>query len=252
VKTIPHDSPPSRPRPWDTDLMALVAWANEAQANKLMSKGLVHDINNLLQVISSTIDIVTLYHEQPGNKSMLDSLKGVTLDIKEMVKRLSAKEVIQSSVVRQPVQVGKLLTDALKYVEPYRLELARVYDADVETKIELRDHRPLIGDEVLLRSALVNLMINALDAMSEKGGTLAVASNPRENMTEILVRDTGAGISPEDQARIFEPFFSGKGNGHSGIGLTVVKHVISAHGGQISFSSNPGEGSVFSILMPAE
>jgi signal transduction histidine kinase len=231
--------------------MALVAWANEAQANRLMSKGLVHVINNLLQVISSTIDIVTVANERPGNKAMLNSLKGVTLDIKEMVKRLSNKEVIQSNVDRQIVQVGKLLTDAIKYIEPYRLELSRVYGAHVETIVKLRDPRPLTGDEVLLRSAIVNLMINALDAMNEKGGTLSVASSPRDSMTEIVISDTGDGINPKDQARIFEPFFSGKGNGHTGIGLTVVKHVITAHGGQISFSSEPGRGSSFSILLPA-
>ncbi|MBM3925197.1 MAG: HAMP domain-containing histidine kinase [SAR202 cluster bacterium] len=251
MKTAPQNMTAAKAQPWDTELMALVAWANEAQANRLMAKGLIHDINNLLQVISGTIDLVTLSNERPGSKSMLDSLKGVTLDIKEMVKRLSVKEVIQNPVARQVVLLDKVLTEAIRYVEPYRLELARIYGADVKAKIELHDHRPLIGDEVLLRSALVNLLINALDAMNEKGGTLTVASSPRESMTEVLVSDTGTGINPEDQARIFEPFFSGKGNAHTGIGLTVVKHVVSAHGGRISFKSKAGKGTTFSILLPA-
>ncbi len=151
----------------------------------------------------------------------------------------------------QVVKVDRLLTEAIKYIGSYRLELARVYGANVQTKIELLDQRALLGDEVLLRSALVNLLINALDAMSEKGGTLAVTSTPQDTMTEILVSDTGEGMSPEIQARIFEPFFSGKGKGHTGIGLTVVKHVISAHGGQISFRSQPEKGSTFSIILPA-
>ncbi|MBI5894837.1 MAG: hypothetical protein HZB24_02075, partial [Desulfobacterales bacterium] len=110
------------------------------------------------------------------------------------------------------------------------------------------------GDYSLMQQCLMNLFFNAIEAMP-KGGTLTVTGGNIVNDKRVWlsITDTGNGIKPEDLPRIFEPFYSTKGNGKGvGLGLSMVYGIIREHNGTIEVQSEPGKGSTFKMVLPAE
>jgi len=105
-------------------------------------------------------------------------------------------------------------------------------------------------DEQLLDQALLNIVLNASDAMPG-GGALSIEVRREAPWAVISVRDTGTGIAPEDRARIFEPFFSTKPKG-TGLGLSVTERVIHEHGGNLTFETAVGKGTTFTIRFPLD
>jgi signal transduction histidine kinase len=106
----------------------------------------------------------------------------------------------------------------------------------------------VLVDKQLLKQGLVNLIVNAIEAMN-KGGQLSVSLNHREEMAEIQIRDTGRGIAPEHRQRIFQLFFTTR-KGGSGIGLASTFRTIQLHNGSIEFESEVGRGTTFRIDLP--
>lgn len=113
---------------------------------------------------------------------------------------------------------------------------------------------PLRGNDRLVRQMLLNLALNACDAMREQGGTLLIHAEPDASLPaeriRIRVSDTGHGIAPEHQEKIFDPFFTTRDCG-TGLGLANVHRIVEVMEGSISFATTPGKGTVFTILLPA-
>ncbi|MCB9630578.1 MAG: ATP-binding protein [Sandaracinus sp.] len=107
----------------------------------------------------------------------------------------------------------------------------------------------LDGSATRLQQMLLNLIVNARDAMPE-GGRIDVSVVATEDEAQIRVSDRGPGIAPELLPRIFTPFFTTKGAAGTGLGLSVVRGVAEEHGGRIEVSSEPGEGTTFTITLP--
>lgn len=105
-------------------------------------------------------------------------------------------------------------------------------------------------DSTLIRQALINVIVNAYQAMPE-GGLLSVKLTKEQNKVKISIKDTGQGIDNDMIERIFEPFFSTKDRG-SGLGLSITNSIISAHNGKIEVRSQPKEGTEFAIYLPME
>jgi CheY-like chemotaxis protein len=180
-------------------------------------------------------------------------------------------ELISSSLQR-----GKrLTTDILRFGRPAQLALASVnVDAllkqvaeevgpllgeQIELEVSCEEELYLHGDAGQLTQVLMNLALNARDAMEPAGsGRLSIsAERAREgaaglagSFVHISVRDTGSGIAPDDLPYIFEPLFTTKNRG-TGFGLSVAFQVVTAHDGQIVAESRPGEGTTFHIVLPA-
>ncbi|MFZ0423325.1 MAG: PAS domain S-box protein [Xanthobacteraceae bacterium] len=110
----------------------------------------------------------------------------------------------------------------------------------------------VLADKVQVQQVLLNLMRNAIEAMEESDRReLAIATAPApDNMVEISVADTGGGIAPEISAQLFQPFVTTKRHG-MGVGLSISRTIIEAHGGSITQQPNPGGGTVFSLTLPA-
>ena len=112
----------------------------------------------------------------------------------------------------------------------------------------------VMADPARLEQVLMNLIVNAAEAM-EGAGRLGVATRhrPEEGLVEISIADTGKGIPPEDKGRLFEPFFSTKPRGQGiGLGLAISHGIIKQHRGSIAVESSPGQGSTFTVRLPAE
>ncbi|MDE3110637.1 MAG: hypothetical protein KGL02_11930, partial [Acidobacteriota bacterium] len=112
------------------------------------------------------------------------------------------------------------------------------------------DLPPIQADAALLRRALENLILNAMDAMPA-GGVLMLRTSREKSEIHLEVSDTGTGLTPEECDRLFTPYYTTKQHG-TGLGLAVVQSVISDHGGRISVESEMGIGTSFHIYLPVK
>jgi two-component system NtrC family sensor kinase len=146
--------------------------------------------------------------------------------------------------------VHKVLGHALRLVEPQLAEKSIVLERAFEANPDAAK-----GDEYELQQAFVNLLLNALDALSENGMLRVMTETTADESTgtsqlRISIRDNGAGISQEHMSHLFEPFFTTKAAG-TGLGLVITRRIIQEHGGTISVQSHPGQGTTFTVLLPA-
>ena len=122
---------------------------------------------------------------------------------------------------------------------------------DIKVQTELDPALPETSvDPDLLRRALSNLVLNAIDAMP-RGGELTIRTRPQGDRIEISVSDTGSGLTPEECDRLFTPYYTTKQHG-TGLGLAIVQSVVSDHGGKISVESAKNKGTTFRIELPGE
>lgn len=120
----------------------------------------------------------------------------------------------------------------------------------VEARLSMGEAIYGMVDEASLRGALMNLMLNAIEAMPN-GGTLSIAMDRAGDTVRIEITDTGRGIGDEEAKKIFEPFYTTKEQG-LGLGMPYARKIIEQHGGNISFNSRVGEGTTISVALPAE
>ncbi|MBN2314230.1 MAG: HAMP domain-containing histidine kinase, partial [Sedimentisphaerales bacterium] len=136
--------------------------------------------------------------------------------------------------------------------------LCRDFTKDgITVNIQVSDDLTVHVVPVQIQQVLMNLVLNARDAMLPRGGVLTVRAEEKKGVAEINVADTGDGIDPEDLQNIFERFFSTKKKGSpaaeysgAGLGLAFCKMIVDGHGGSISVKSEPGHGSTFTIVLP--
>lgn len=139
--------------------------------------------------------------------------------------------------------VNEIVTDVLDLVRP------QLTASNVDVRLSLaRQPAYAMVDGSSLRGALINLMLNAIEAMPD-GGVLSIAVDHTEEMLRLEIVDTGRGIPEEEAKKIFEPFYTTKEQG-LGLGMPYAKKIIDQHGGTISFSSQPGAGTRVSIALP--
>jgi nitrogen fixation/metabolism regulation signal transduction histidine kinase len=141
---------------------------------------------------------------------------------------------------RQPVSLNPLLDQVLA--------LYQARAAGVRVERETPDLPPVSGDPDLLARALGNLVANALEAMPS-GGTLGLKTRAVPGGLALEVRDSGPGLSEEQRARLFTPYYTTKPGG-TGLGLVIAQGIVSDHGGRLEVQSEPGRGTAFSLLLP--
>ncbi|MAR90696.1 MAG: ATP-binding protein [Pseudomonadota bacterium] len=180
---------------------------------------------------------------------ILDDIEQVVRDSSEGLNRvkdivLSLKNFARADQGElQPVSVDEIINDALKMIHN---ELK--YHVQLET--DLQAPSALLCNAAQLSQVVVNLVINASQAIAERG-TIRVETRETESRTQIRIADTGCGIPAEQLSRIFDPFFTTKPvDVGTGLGLSISHGIIEQHGGSISVSSEVGQGTVFSISLP--
>ena len=152
----------------------------------------------------------------------------------------------------QPVNVNDVVREAISMSQPRWKGMAQAAGINVTLRTEFTaDLPPIEGNESDLRSALTNLIFNAVDAMPD-GGTLTIATQEVDQWVRIGVTDTGVGMTEETKSRALEPFYSTKADGGAGLGLATVFGIVSRHGGEIDFRSELGKGSEFTVLLPRQ
>jgi PAS domain S-box-containing protein len=231
--------------------------AQKLEALGRLAGGVAHDFNNLLQVITSFGEHVR-DGIPPGHP-----LRDATESVLDAAARAG-------SLVRQLLLFGRpssetlAVVDAAAAVRSLLPLLERVIGEDIALRLTLpREAMPVRCDPSQLEQVVMNLVINARDAMPDGGG-LAVSVTrvildeeqaaahevPAGSFVELRVRDTGAGMTPETLAHIFEPFFTTKGELGTGLGLATVYGVARHAGGYVCVQSAPGRGATFRVAFP--
>jgi two-component system, NtrC family, sensor histidine kinase HydH len=210
-----------------------------------MTAGVAHEIRNPLGIISSTAELLRerLSRYEPQNR--------LAQIIVEEVNRLNEKvtEFLDFARPRVPnlrtCDLEKVLDRSLELLEP---EIHRLH---IQVEREYQSNgQPQVADPDLLHQALLNILLNAIQAMPH-GGTLKVRTGPgpQGHGSRINIADTGDGIDPEAVKKVFNPFFTTKEKG-SGLGLPIVKSIIESHRGAIRIDSQPGDGTQVTIELP--
>ncbi len=214
-----------------------------------LAAGVAHEINNpLTGVLTYSSFLLKRAEDKPEMKEDLEVIVRETKRCREIVKglldfarqspaeknRVALNEVVERSVqilanqlAKHKVQIAKRLASALPEIE---------------------------ADANQLQQVLVNLIMNASDALGENGGTITISSSLRAHedppQLQLQVRDTGCGIPAENLSKIFEPFFSTKGQKGNGLGLAIVWGIVEKHNGRIAVESKVGAGTTFTISLP--
>jgi len=146
-------------------------------------------------------------------------------------------------IEREPVHVARLVDGVLDLER----DTASARGVRIERSLA-EDHSVAMGDREKLKQVMINLVVNALEAMRE-GGTLKVSVAPAEGCVVVVFADTGPGIDPAVLGKVFEPFFTTKEAG-TGLGLSIVRKIVDQHGGRVSIDSERGKGTRVTVELP--
>ncbi|MEO0812409.1 MAG: ATP-binding protein [Myxococcota bacterium] len=203
-----------------------------------VAAGIAHDFNNSLQVILTEL---TLLPEEARRK--LATIEDATNDAASLTSQLLALSPRDRAPTMEPVRLDQVVKGLLPMVRSLLPE---------PIEITLSGDEPLrvIGSGRQLRQAILNLVLNARDAMNGSG-TLSIACGLEDGEAVLRLTDSGDGIPPEMRLVIFDPFFTTKPTGQgTGLGLAAVRAIVERHGGKIAVESELGRGSTFILRFP--
>lgn len=240
-------------------LEAQLLQAHKMEAVGTLAGGISHDFNNILQIISGYVQILLLnMSSSDPDYYKLQAIEKAAQKGSDLTKRLLIFSRKVEAELR-PVDLNHAVLQVVRLLERTIPKMIQI-----ETNLA-SDLRVINADPLQLEQIMMNLGVNARDAMREGGRLFLQTSNVALDETfcrthvgsrvgeyvELKITDTGHGIKPELQEHIFEPFFTTKGIGEgSGLGLAMVYGIVKNHGGYINFESIPGKGTSFHIYFP--
>lgn len=248
---------PDRAMPGALVLLEEVTLQHEAEAKRLaaadelartqrlahvgqMAAGAAHDFNNFLQVIHAAM---FEFEDDPRHTEAISNVQRALEAARELTRAMLrfGREPTEKNVAVDLVSLLEEMQRPLSYALGRRHRL--------EVRVPGGDEITIEGRAARIQQALLNLAINARDAMPG-GGAIQVALSVEKNEAVLSVHDSGTGIPASVRAKLFTPFFTTKGAQGSGLGLNVVKTVVEEHHGQIAVESEPEQGTTFSLRLP--
>ena len=213
---------------------------------------IAHEMNNLLTPVGN---YATLAMKSPDDLALAEKALVKTAQSCERATKIMGSMLAMADGKKQE----KKNTQLIALVEEIFMCLCRDFAKDgITVKIQIPEELGVWAVPVQIQQVLMNLILNARDAMLPRGGILSIKATESSDAVQVEVTDTGCGIEPEDIENIFETFFTTKRDGSSpsrdsgsGLGLAFCKKIIvDAHGGCISVESQPDKGSTFTITLP--
>jgi two-component system cell cycle sensor histidine kinase/response regulator CckA len=223
-----------------------------------LAGGIAHDLNNVLSPILMGVELLKMKSPDEYSVKMLNTMASSAKRGSDMVKQVLAFARGHGGE-KSVLQIGHLLKEMQKIVK-------ETFPKAIEFKTEVEDIAPILGDATQVHQIILNLCVNARDAMPEGGSIVMTARNVTLTGEEaarmagarpiayvlLSVTDTGTGIPPEIIDKIFEPFFTTKEVGKgTGLGLSTVISIIKSHDGFLDLKSEVGKGTTFNVYLPA-
>jgi PAS domain S-box-containing protein len=215
--------------------------AQKMEAVGRLAYAVAHDFNNLLAIIRSSTSLLLANDLGWTERETVDGIHEAANRAAALIKQLLAFSKTQN-IERGSVDLDQTIHDGTGTLE-------RLLPEGVRLVLDLApDLPPVLANRSQLDQVLLNLVVNARDAMPD-GGDVLVTTRRGAGFAELEVRDTGVGMDAETRSHVFEPFYTTKDAG-SGIGLATVYGIVTASGGMIDVKSEPGKGSRFIVRLP--
>src|SRR5436190_17068321 len=228
----------------------LMAQSDKLRAVGELAAGVAHNLNNSLTVIQGRAQLMLM---RGTDESTTKSLKIITNAVEEGAKTLrrildfARRETVHEFA---PVELRELISSSIEVARPkWESKRAQENGALIELRVENGGAVYVQGEVAELREVVLNLIFNAVDAMPD-GGIMEVGTRAEVDSGCFWLADSGCGITAENVVRIFEPFYTTKGQQGTGLGLSASHGIISRHNGQIMVVSEPGEGTRFEVRLP--
>lgn len=213
-----------------------------------LTGGLAHELKNPLSTVQLNLQLLgeDLSPENPAYSRLVSRLGTVQKETSRLRDILDdfLRFAGRMELVRKPVDLNRMLEELVDFYTP-QAQLQRVALRFASSEGNLVAD----VDERLLKQAILNLMINALQAMPDSGGEIILSARRVDDFAVLDVIDTGRGIDPASLSRIFDAYYSTKRAG-TGLGLAIARRIAQEHGGNISVTSEPGKGSDFTVTLP--
>ncbi len=210
-----------------------------------LAAGVAHELNEPLGSILGFAQLIEKNSELPqSTRRDVEKIVAASLYAREIIKNLMIFSR-QVATKRIPLNLNKMAEEALFFFE------ARCAKGGIEVVHSFAENLPdVMGDPAQLQQSMVNLAVNAIQAMST-GGRLTITTYSQDDTVALIIEDTGMGMNDEEIEQAFLPFFTTKDVGEgTGLGLAVVHGIVASHGGSITVESELGHGSKFEIRLP--
>ncbi len=225
--------------------------AERVAAWRELARRLAHELKNPLFPLQLTVENL-LRAKQLGSKEFDEAFRESSTTLLAEISNLKAiiSRFSEFSKMPEPQLQAVHVNDVLRGVaQLFQAQFEAPGRPAIRCVLELdRSVELVAADPELLHRALSNLVLNAMDAMPQ-GGSLTLRTQQKDGKVSIQVSDTGSGLTQEECARIFTPYYTSKKHG-TGLGLAIVQSVVSDHGGTIAVHSDPGHGATFTIELP--
>jgi signal transduction histidine kinase len=220
-----------------------------------MAGGFAHEIRNPLTSIKTFLQLISKRKDDPEfMQRFMGTVNGDIARIERLIKEILNCSTYMNPILRQE-NINATVTSCLHYAQ------VKAEQQAIQVQVDLAEDLPSVWmDGHQIAQVLVNILLNAVEAMSPGPGWLLIQTHrvakESETWIQIEISDTGCGIKPEDLDHIFDPFFTTKHHRQewegTGLGLTIVDQIVRQHGGYIEVSSHIGQGATFVINIPSD
>ncbi|UCE05114.1 MAG: response regulator, partial [bacterium] len=229
-----------------------------------IASGIAHDFNNILTVILGYTELLLFEVKNEAFRKKLKIIEQAALGGAETVRKIEDFTRIKPKKKEFVlVDLDKIIHSALDFTSARWKDAFQKEDSPFQLNLDLKTIPSLAGNESDLREAIINIILNSLDAMPH-GGTLDIATDflkavpeyqndseiKPEGFIQITITDTGIGMDEQTRKMIFDPFFSTKGVKGLGMGLSIAYGIIKRHHGDVKVESKKGQGATFIIYLP--
>ncbi len=215
-----------------------------------LAAGVAHDFNNVLASIMGNAELALALDDPARQREWLEQIVQAAEEGATSVRRLQEFASVRKDLHLAKISVAELINTALNLTKPLWQDQAELNNIPLNFTVEVEPGLPPVyGDESSLQQMLVNLVLNAIEAMPA-GGELKLSARRRGREVEITLSDSGVGMAPETLQHAREPFFSTKG--HAGLGLAVSHGIARRHGGRLRLKSKLGKGTTVIINLPLD
>lgn len=226
-----------------------IVQSEKARALAEMAGGIAHEFNNILAIILGKTQLMLARAPEESIREGLGLIEEAGWRAADIVRRLQGFAATGVEEVTGQADLGAVVEDALAQGRWRDEAGGAARGARIDVVQDVGDVPPVRGDAVALREVVVNLVQNAVDAMPG-GGRVSVSTRRVGEWAQLVVKDTGEGMTEDVRRRVFEPFFTTRTPLRTGLGLSVVHGIVLRHRGRVEVESEPGLGATFTVWLP--
>ena len=215
-----------------------------------LSSGMAHHLNNLFAVILGRVELLLGKVEEAGVRRSLEIVQRTAQDGAEVVRRVQRFSRVQPVSDAVAVDLNQVVHEVVELTRPRWQDEAQLRGSRIEMAVEPGIIGAAAGEPAPLREVLMNLLLNAADAITQ-GGRITIRTWAQDDRVYCSITDTGIGMPEEVRRRALEPFFTTKGPKATGLGLSVAYGTVQRYGGTLTLESTEGQGTRVEVSLPA-